>query len=190
MSAPGVDAMRVQPLSLRGCFALEPRVFSDARGRFVKTFQASAFRAAGIEGPFDEDFYSASRRDVVRGLHLQQARRPQPKLVYCVRGAAFDAVVDLRVGSPTYGRFETLELSAERANMVFIGAGFAHGFCALEDDTVLCYKVGSEYSPDDDTGVRWDTAGIPWPTATPIVSDRDRALPPMADFVSTFRHDG
>lgn len=179
----------IKPGKLAGCLELQLRVFEDARGRFVKVFHEEAFRAQGLETGFVEEYYSRSHRDVVRGLHFQLPPQDHVKLVYCVHGAVMDVVLDLRVGSPTYGEYATFELSADRANSLYIPRGMAHGFCALSDDAIMVYKVSSVYSAAHDAGVLWDSLDILWPTSAPIVSARDQSFPALADFVSPFRYE-
>jgi dTDP-4-dehydrorhamnose 3,5-epimerase len=172
--------------SLAGCHELQPKVMEDARGRFVKVFHEQAFSDLGLATGFAEEYYSVSRKDVIRGLHFQTPPMDHVKMAYCIQGAVLDAVLDLRVGSPTYGQFELFELSAEKANSIYIPKGMAHGFCALSDEAVMVYKVGTVYSPAHDAGVRFDSAGIRWPVAQPIVSARDTSFPALADFISPF----
>lgn len=178
----------VTPSALPGCVALQPRVLADARGRFVKTFHAEAFRALGLETAFVEQYYSHSQAGVVRGMHFQRPPAQHAKLVYCTAGEVFDVVLDLRVGSPTYGQAATFTLSAEQGNALYIPAGLAHGFCALVEAT-LVYNVTSVYAPEQDDGVRWDSIGVDWPVAAPLVSPRDALFPALADFASPFNYD-
>ncbi|MBI5919131.1 MAG: dTDP-4-dehydrorhamnose 3,5-epimerase [Nitrosomonadales bacterium] len=179
----------IKPCKLAGCLELQPRVFEDARGRFVKVFHEEAFRAQGLETGFVEEYYSSSHRHVVRGLHFQLPPQDHVKLVYCVHGAVMDVVLDLRVGSPTYGEYASFELSADRANSLYIPRGMAHGFCALSDDAIMVYKVSSVYSAEHDAGILWNSLDIPWPTSVPIVSARDQFFPALADFASPFRYE-
>lgn len=165
---------------------LEPRVFKDERGHFLESFNASLFSAHKITGPFVQDNESVSSKGVIRGLHLQRVPHAQGKLVRVVRGAALDVAVDLRPGSPTFGRHVAVELSAQNSRMLWIPAGFAHGFEALEDDTVFLYKVTDYYQPSAEAGIRFDDPelGIPWRTPAPIVSSKDRILPSFREFMA------
>ncbi|MCM2279310.1 MAG: dTDP-4-dehydrorhamnose 3,5-epimerase [Oligoflexia bacterium] len=179
--------MQLIPSSIPGCVELLPKLQKDARGGFLKIFQESAFRRLGLVAAYREDFLSYSRPGVIRGLHLQQKPHAQAKVVYCVKGRILDVVLDLRLGSAFYGKFVTFELSAERGNGVYLPPGLAHGFCVLGDEeAIVAYKVSAEYAPECEIGVRWDSAGIPWPIQEPILSDRDRALPSLANFKSSF----
>jgi dTDP-4-dehydrorhamnose 3,5-epimerase len=174
---------------LNGCFELQPKVSDDSRGRFVKVFHTQAFTSHGLECNFSEEYYSVSNKDVIRGLHFQTPPMDHVKLVYCVQGAVFDVVVDLRVGSPTYGQSITLELSASKANSIYIPKGMAHGFCSLSDQTVLVYKVSTVYAPTQDTGILWNSVCVAWPTKQAILSVRDQTFSPLDQFVSPFRYE-
>ena len=178
-----------KPSKINGCFELQPKAFEDNRGRFVKVFHEQAFAAQGLETDFAEEYYSVSHKDVIRGLHFQLPPMDHVKMVYCVEGGVLDAVVDLRVGSPTQGKYELFELSADKANTLYIPKGMAHGFCALSPKAIMVYKVSSVYSPAHDAGVRWNSAGIPWPTTAAVLSDRDATLPTLAQFESPFRYE-
>lgn len=198
MTATGVpntlsvaDAMfELVATTIPGCHEVRPRILGDARGRFVKVFSQDAFASAGLATEFAEEYYSVSRQGVIRGLHFQVPPMEHAKLVYCVDGRVQDAVVDLRTGSPGEGRCAVVELSAEEGNMLYIPPGLAHGFCVLSASATLVYKVTSLYSPRHDKGILWDSAGIPWAVKNPVLSDRDRAHPRLADFESPFRFRG
>lgn len=174
------------PSKLAGCVALQPKAFSDARGRFVKVFHEGAFRELGLHTDFAEEYYSVSHRHVIRGLHFQTPPHDHVKLVYCVQGDVLDVVLDLRVGSPTFGQHATFHLSADAANSIYIPKGMAHGFCALSEQAIMVYKVSTVYAPHNDAGVRWDSAGIDWPTSSPIVSARDAGFAGLGQFDSPF----
>lgn len=173
---------------LAGCFEIRPRVHVDARGSFVKVFHRDLFRAHGLETDFAEEYYSQSRRGVVRGMHFQVPPADHVKVVYCVHGEVFDVLLDLRVGSPSYGKVASFRLSAEQGNYLYIPKGVAHGFCAISETAIMVYKVGTVHDPEHEAGVRWDSIGIEWPVADPIVSERDARLPRLADFKSPFVH--
>lgn len=182
--------MQIAPTPIPGCLELLPDIRRDKRGSFVKTFHQDDFRANGLATDFAEEYYSISHNGVLRGLHFQLPPADHVKLVYCVAGAVFDAVLDLRVGSPTYGRHAALELSAEKGNSLYISKGLAHGFYTKSDVAIMIYKVTSTYAPEHDTGVLWSSAGIEWPGDAPILSPRDRRFPKAADFRSPFRFEG
>jgi len=175
-----------EPLTIPDIVRITPPRHGDARGFFSETFHARRFAAAGIAGPFVQDNHSLSAaRGTVRGLHLQIAPSAQGKLVRVTRGAIWDVAVDVRHGSPTYGHHAAAILSAENWHQLWIPSGFLHGFCTLEPDTEVLYKVTAEYDRDTERGVRWDdpTLAIPWPVdpATALLSEKDRTLPRLAD---------
>lgn len=177
---------QVNPTAIPGCYEIQPRIFDDARGRFVKVFQRNAFSEHGLEVDFAEEYYSVSRQGVIRGMHFQNPPMDHVKIVYCVQGEVFDVVVDLRLGSPSYGKAVTLNLSADKGNYVYIPKGLAHGFCATSESATLVYKVATEYSPEHDSGILWSSIGISWPSKNPVLSDRDRGFTPLSDFKSPF----
>lgn len=166
-------------LSIEGLLIVEPRQFPDERGFFMETFKASEYSASGIPVSFVQDNHSKSSRSTLRGLHYQTGMYAQGKLVRCTRGRLWDVAVDIRKDSPTYGKWEAVELSAENHLQFWIPAGFAHGFVALEDDTELQYKCTAEYNKDSEGGIRWDdpTLAIDWPITDVLVSEKDAILP-------------
>jgi len=179
--------MEIRNTVLPGCLQLQPRVQKDHRGRFVKVFNCEDFAARGLETRFVEEYYSVSTQGVLRGLHFQLPPHAHSKRVYCVQGRVMDVVVDLRADSPTYGRHVVINLDGGRGNMVYIPPGMAHGFYVADGSATLVYKVSSLYSPQHDSGIRWDSAGIAWPTDNPILSERDRGFATLADFPTPFR---
>jgi dTDP-4-dehydrorhamnose 3,5-epimerase len=172
-----------------GCYEIQPRVFNDARGRFVKVFHQDLFAERGLETRFSEEYYSVSHRGVIRGLHFQAPPADHVKLVYCVYGEVFDVVLDLRMGSPTYGKTASFQLSADKGNYIYIPKGLAHGFCATSDVSTLIYKVSTVYAPQCDSGVLWSSIDIEWPTASPIISERDNDFKPFSEFESPFTYE-
>lgn len=154
---------------------IEPRVFTDARGFFFESYNADRYAEAGLPRVFVQDNHSSSVKGTIRGLHYQ-LRRPQGKLFRVLRGAVFDVAVDIRRGSPTFGRWTGVELSAENKRQLFIPAGFAHGFCVVSDGAEVEYKCTDVYVADDQRGVLWSdpTIRIPWPVGEPVLSDQDR----------------
>ena len=164
---------------------------SDERGYFAETYQYFHFAAAGINHEFIQDNQSgSSRKGTVRGLHFQAPPCAQTKLIRVLRGRIFDVVVDLRRSAATFGKHLTIELAEGSGHQLLVPIGFAHGFCTLEDDTEVLYKVDAAYSPAHERGVNWaDPAlGIEWPVAVSeaILSDRDRALPPLIELPAYF----
>lgn len=170
--------MKVIPRKLAGSqeVRLEPRW--DARGYFVRSWDELLAADAGIQRRWLQENQSRTiRRHTLRGLHFQKPPHAETKLVRCVVGRVLDVFVDLRRDSPTYGQWDAVELAAELHNMVFIPRGCAHGFCTLSDESVLQYKVDARYAPGAEIGLRWDALDIDWPTASPMLSDKDRDLP-------------
>lgn len=182
--------MQILPTELAGCFLIVPEIRRDERGCFVKTYHDDLFRAHGLATDFREEYFSSSHQGVLRGLHFQTPPHAHAKLVYCVRGSVLDAAVDLRIGSPTYGRHLRQELNEDNACMLYLPAGVAHGFLALSEQALMMYKVTSTYAPASDGGIRWDSAGIDWPASQPRLSARDRELPALAEFSSPFVYPG
>jgi len=174
--------MKVEETSLPGVLLVEPRVCGDERGYFLETFQADRYRAAGIVGPFVQDNLSFSRGPVLRGLHFQHPHA-QGKLVYVLMGEVFDVAVDVRVGSPTYGRWTGARLSDENKRQLYVPTGFAHGFCVLSETALFAYKCTDVYAPEAEITIRWDDPdiGIAWPVADPILSARDATAPRLRD---------
>jgi dTDP-4-dehydrorhamnose 3,5-epimerase len=186
--------MDITATEIPGVLLLKPRYFNDARGYFVETYNQRAAQAAGLAAAFVQDNQAFSlKRGTVRALHFQVPPHAQAKLVRVLRGAVYDVAVDLRAGSPTYGRWTAVTLTAEGGEQIFVPHGFAHGYCTLEADTEVAYKVDDYYAPDCEQGLIWDdpTLAIDWPVAAPdaVLSDKDRKLPRFADFVSPFRYD-
>jgi dTDP-4-dehydrorhamnose 3,5-epimerase len=184
--------MKVTDLAIAGVKLIVPQRFADARGYFVETWNKKVLAAeAGLDLDFVQDNASLSRvAGTVRGLHYQSPPMAQAKLVRCVRGALVDVVVDIRRGSPTYGSHVCAELTAEGGEQVFIPIGFAHGFCTLEPDTEIAYKVTAFYSREHDSGVVWNDPElrIEWPLRgrEPLLSHKDRQLPRLADIDPPF----
>ena len=172
--------MRVLPTELPGVMIVEPRVFSDARGFFLESYHAPRYAEAGITATFVQDNHSSSAKGTIRGLHYQ-LRHPQAKLLRVIRGSVLDVAADIRRGSPTFGRWVGVELSAENKRQLFIPAGFGHGFCVTSDVADVEYKCSDVYVADDQHGVLWSdpTIGITWPVREPILSDSDRAYRPL-----------
>lgn len=169
--------------------------FGDARGWFSETYSEARAAAAGIDVRFVQDNQSFSAQPgTIRGLHFQAPPHAQAKLVRCVRGSIMDYAVDIRRGSPTYGRWVSARLSADGGEQLFVPVGFAHAFITLEPDVEIAYKVSNVYSPESDGGVRWNDPEIdidwPLPPSGPVLSDKDRSLPTLAEFESPFEYCG
>ena len=168
--------MRVTTTDIPGVLLIEPDVFRDPRGLFLETYHARRYADAGIPGPFVQDNYSQSLRDTLRGLHYQEPHA-QGKLVMVTDGAVYDVVVDIRKGSPSFGRWYGVELSAENRLQVYVPPGCAHGFCVTSDRASFLYKCTDYYAPGDERGIIWNdpALAISWPVATPILSAKDRS---------------
>jgi dTDP-4-dehydrorhamnose 3,5-epimerase len=184
---PVPRAINFTESKLPGCYIVQFPVFHDDRGHFVKTIQSSAFEEQGLEGNFRECFYTTSFPNVLRGMHFQTPPRDHAKLLYCTAGSIYDVALDLRLGSPTYGRHEVYELSTTASNAVYLPRGIAHGFFVREAPAVMVYHVTSEHDPEHDAGIRWDSFGAAWPVDEPIVSQRDRSFVSLEEFESPFR---
>ena len=173
---------------MREPLIVKPQRFEDHRGYFSETFSHQRYVDMGLQIDFVQDNQSLSRAPfTVRGLHFQAPPHAQGKLVRCGRGAIFDVAVDIRRGSPTYGKWEGYELTAENGHQLYVPVGFAHGFVTLEPDSEIVYKCTDYYAPETEGAVRWDSCGIDWPLSVdPILSDKDAVAPALADFVSPF----
>ncbi|MBR1921189.1 MAG: dTDP-4-dehydrorhamnose 3,5-epimerase [Kiritimatiellae bacterium] len=177
--------MRMVATEIDGVVIVEPGVFRDERGYFCETYNAARYAEAGVAARFVQDNESLSSRGVVRGLHWQAAPHTQAKLVRVVRGAVWDVAVDIRRGSPTFGRHVATVLSGENMRQLYIPRGFAHGFIVLEDDTLFSYKCDNLYCRESERGLRFDdpALGLAWPEiGVPLtLSAKDRAHPPLAE---------
>lgn len=181
-------------LAIPDVVLVQPVRHGDGRGYFCETYKKPEFDAFGIDIAFVQDNESLSRQPgVVRGLHFQTPPMAQAKLVRAVRGAVFDVAVDIRRGSPSYGRWVAATLTADEGDQLYIPHGFAHGFCTLEPDTLIAYKVDAPYARAHDAGIAWDDLdlGIDWPVAreAAVLSDKDRAQPRLRDYASPFVFD-
>jgi dTDP-4-dehydrorhamnose 3,5-epimerase len=174
--------MHVTPLALPEVLLVEPKVFGDDRGFFLETYHAERYRAAGIDAVFVQDNWSRSVKGTLRGLHFQHPRG-QGKLVSCTRGAVFDVAVDVRRGSPTFGKWVGTELSEQNKRQLWLPVGFAHGFCVMSDEADFLYKCTDVYVPEDDAGVAWNDPdiGVVWPVQSPLLSKKDVVAPRLKD---------
>ena len=171
--------MNISPTELPGVFILEPRVFSDDRGFFLETYNASRFQAAGLETHFVQTNRSHSKRGTLRGLHYQ-IEHSQGKLVHVVAGEIFDVAVDVRRSSPTFGKWLSVQLSGSNFRQLYIPPGFAHGFCVTSDMAEVVYQCTELYHPEHERTIRWNDPqlAIGWPVSEPLVSEKDaRGLP-------------
>jgi dTDP-4-dehydrorhamnose 3,5-epimerase len=168
--------------TLPGVWELRPKIFGDARGFFMETYHAGQFSELGIPDVFVQDNHSRSARGILRGLHYQ-LQHPQAKLCRVVEGEALDIAVDIRIGSPHFGKWTSVHLSEEKHNQIYIPRGFAHGFLALTDNVQFLYKCSDFYKSDDEHGVAWNdpNLNISWGVEMPLVSDKDAKLQNLAD---------
>lgn len=182
--------MNVIRTEIEGLVILEPRVFEDRRGYFFESFSEREFAEAVGPVHFVQDNESKSSYGVLRGLHFQKPPYAQAKLVRVVKGCVLDVAVDLRKGSPTYGKYEAVELSEKNRRQLFIPKGFAHGFCVLSDEVIFQYKCDNYYSPQSEGAVRWDDPdlSIDWriPAEDVVLSEKDRAHPALKDLEDVF----
>ena len=174
--------MLVTETNIPGLLLIEPDVFRDPRGLFLETYHAGRYAEAGIPGPFVQDNYSQSMRGTLRGLHYQEPHT-QGKLVMVTEGAVYDVVVDIRKGSPSFGCWYGVELSAENRRQLYVPPGCAHGFCVTSDRAAFLYKCTDYYAPSNEHGIIWNdpALAIPWPATAPILSAKDRTYKTMAE---------
>lgn len=176
--------MKFTPSKIPDVIIVEPVVFRDPRGFFMEFFNERKFQGGGIEAVFVQDNHSSSVRGTLRGLHAQR-EFPQAKLIRCIAGEIFDVSVDVRRGSPTFGQWVGITLSAENCKQVYIPEGFVHGFCVMSETAQVEYKVTDFYHPEDEFGVLWSDPelAIDWPLRDPILSEKDKTNKPLADIM-------
>jgi len=176
------------PTGIDGLLIIQPQVFGDSRGYFMETYNEDLFRKNGVEVYFKQDNQSMSNKGALRGLHFQAPPYEQGKLVRVIQGAVWDVVVDIRTNSATYGKHFALELTEENKTMLWIPAGFAHGFLTLRDQTIFSYKCTEVYNKSSEGGIYWNDPqlGIPWNIDDPLLSEKDKLNPSFADFKSPF----
>jgi len=172
------------PTGIGDIVLIEPDVQGDERGFLVETFRESALAELGVDVTFVQDNHSRSKGPVLRGIHMQ---RGQAKLIRCPRGRIWDVAVDLRPDSPTYKQWEGHELDGERHHQLFVPEGFGHGFCLLSDEADVLYRLSSYYDPDLERGIAWNDPelAIEWPISDPVLSERDRTAPRLAEVADT-----
>ncbi|MCP3873877.1 MAG: dTDP-4-dehydrorhamnose 3,5-epimerase [Desulfobacteraceae bacterium] len=178
--------MNIVPTKINDCFEISPNVQKDDRGVFVKNFHQDIFIRHGLKTKFAEEYYSYSKKGVLRGFHFQIPPYDHVKMVYCVSGTIMDAIVDLRKGSPTYGHSLVFELKGEVPKALYLEKGIAHAFYVMSEFAIVMYKVTSVYSPEHDAGILWNSTNVSWPANNPILSERDKCFPPIDKFDSPF----
>lgn len=175
--------MKFIKTELDGVYIIENKVFEDSRGKFLKIFNKELFLENGIDIEFKESYYSVSKLNVIRGMHFQLPPEDHEKLVYVAKGKVLDVILDLRKNSQSFGKYITIELDDKNGKFIFIPKGLAHGFKSLEDDTIMVYSVATEYSPKYDSGILWNSFGFNWNLNNPIISERDKALEKLEEFL-------
>lgn len=180
--------MEFEKTTIEDLLIIKPRVFSDERGYFYESYNKAVFKKNGLDLNFIQDNQSLSQKGVLRGLHFQTPPFEQGKLVRVIQGSVLDVAVDIRTNSPTYGKYESVILSAENKTQFWIPPGFAHGFLTLEDDTIFCYKCTGPYSKESEGAILWNDPqlNIEWSMDTPLVSAKDKAAELFEHFKSPF----
>jgi dTDP-4-dehydrorhamnose 3,5-epimerase/CDP-3, 6-dideoxy-D-glycero-D-glycero-4-hexulose-5-epimerase len=178
--------MKISETLIKGLYLLDYLSFTDTRGEFIKTIHASIFEEHGLDYKFDESFYSISNKNVIRGMHFQIPPDEHSKLVYLISGRIIDVVLDIRKESETYGKFFHTELSSDKRKGLYIGKGLAHGFIALEDNSIVEYHTTTVHSAINETGILFNSFGFNWNLSNPILSERDMNFTPFKNFKSPF----
>lgn len=178
--------MEIQDTGIPGCHLLQGRVLGDQRGTFFKVFHEPEFAALGLRTDWQEEYFSVSTRGVLRGMHFQVPPADHTKMVFCLTGAVLDVVLDLRLGSPVYGKPFAFELDARNGNGLYIPEGCAHGFVAVTETAGMYYKVTSIHSPEHDAGIHYQSIGFDWPVENPAISARDEHHPSLDEFKTPF----
>ena len=172
--------------SFDGLYLIESKIFEDSRGVLNKYYQKSIFDNMGIDTDFREMLYTVSHKDVVRGMHFQKPPSAHAKLVCSIKGAILDVVLDLRKNATTYGKAYSVVLSEKNKKIIYIPTGFAHGYKVLEDNSITLYHTTSEFNPEDDAAIHWNSFGFDWGTEKPIVSEKDMKALPFESYASPF----
>lgn len=179
-------SMQLIKTDIPDCYLISVNKIYDKRGFLLKTIKKSSYSELGLCTDWREQFYTYSEPNVVRGLHFQTPPYDHAKLIHCITGIIYDAVLDLRVGSPTYRKHITMELGGEKDYLLYLPPGVAHAFCTAQEHALISYNVSTEYEPTSDSGIRWDSAGINWPIVDPKVSERDQTFVSLKNFKSPF----
>lgn len=179
--------MKIIKTVMEGCFEIQPKIFNDERGSFVKTYHEEVFKSNNLCTSFTEEYYSYSTKNVLRGLHFQIPPYDHVKFVACLSGKVYDVIVDLRKKSKTYKQYLGIELCSKKGNMLYIPKGFAHGFYVLSDEAIFLNRTSTIYNSENETGIKWDSCGINWPSTNPIISEKDSKLLKLEDYKSPFK---
>jgi dTDP-4-dehydrorhamnose 3,5-epimerase/CDP-3, 6-dideoxy-D-glycero-D-glycero-4-hexulose-5-epimerase len=178
--------MKIVDTPIKGLKILEPKIFEDIRGKFIKTFNAEFFKENNLNIDIKETYYSISHKDVIRGMHFQTPPYDHIKLVYVPYGSILDVVLDIRKDSSTYGKSFSINLSSENGKILIIPKGLAHGFKSLEDNTNVTYMQTTIYAPNNDGGIKYDTFGFDWDCSNPKLSDRDLSFESFDEYITPF----
>lgn len=182
--------MELTNTNIQGCYRLQPLMQKDIRGAFIKTFRQDIFEYYGLATVFAEEYYTVSKKNVLRGLHFQTPPFGHNKLAYCIAGEVMDVLLDLRRGSPTFQQYQVFYLNDKESNMLYIPEGIAHGFYVLSETATMMYKVTSIYSPENDSGILWKSIQLLWPSSDPIISERDNGFIALDKFDTPFTFAG
>lgn len=178
--------MQIVDTKISGLKILEPKIFEDGRGKFIKTFNNNFFKEHNLNIEIKETYFSISHKDVIRGMHFQTPPFDHVKIVYVPYGKIIDVVLDIRKNSPTFGKYFSIELSSKNGKVLIIPKGLAHGFKSLEDNTNVTYMQTSCYTPNSDSGIKFDSFGFDWDCKTPKLSNRDKLFLSLKDFETPF----
>ena len=173
-------------LKIEGCYKIKLQSYEDLRGFFYKNYNYKEFKKLSLNTKWSEDFFSYSKKNVIRGMHFQNPPFAQFKLIMCLKGSMLDIILDLRKSSKTYKKYISIKLSSKNQECIYIPPGIAHGFLSLDNNSIAYYKVSSNYSKVHDTGIKWNSFGFKWPINKPIVSKRDKKLASLDDFKNKF----
>ena len=178
--------MEIEELSIEGCYLITPRIINDERGCFVKTLNKDIFLEHGLCSDFEEEYFSLSNQNVLRGMHFQKPPSAHAKLIYCMEGEVLDVFVDIRRDSSTYQKHQKLNLDSTYRRILYLPPGIAHGFYTLTSSAIMIYKTSTCYDPVNDDGILWNSCGIDWMIESPLLSARDESFLPMNSYKSPF----
>lgn len=178
--------MKIENTFIPGLKLIHLDKLRDKRGSFLKVFSDSLFKENGLSLTFSESYYTVSSKNVIRGMHFQAPPFEHTKLVYLNMGIIKDVVLDIRKESSTYGKYFSIRITEDEPIVVYIPAGCAHGFCSLQDNSMITYIQTSVYNAQSDSGIKWSSFGMDWEVKNPIISERDQSLPALCDFKTTF----
>lgn len=178
----------IRETEIPGIQIIFPDIFRDQRGRLVKHLDRDFLKERGLDFRIAEEYYSVSRKGVLRGIHFQVPPHGHFKMVFCPQGRILDVMVDLRKGSPSYGRAFSTEIDSDMSAMLYLPPGIGHGFYTLSDEATVMYRVSTAYHPESDYGILWSSISMEWPDSAPMLSERDKNFPPLSSFRSPFNN--